>query len=55
MHFRLKYVIRDFEFGDAKIAVSDPVKTIDVVIEKRSPEEKHPEFESGQGGLCAGI
>jgi hypothetical protein len=49
MHFRLGFIIRDFEFGDAQIRVSDQAKQIDVLISKRPADETHPTWEPKQG------
>jgi hypothetical protein len=39
MYFRVRYIIRDFDFGDAQISVSDPARQIDVLISKRSSDD----------------
>src|ERR1019366_4105251 len=31
MHFRVRYIVADFEFGDSRITVLDPEKRINVV------------------------
>jgi hypothetical protein len=49
MHFRVRYIVADFEFGDSRITVLDPEKRINVVISKRSAEDTHPAFEAGDG------
>jgi len=53
MHFRARYIIRDFQFGDARINVSDPAKQIDVLISKRPSDETHPPQEPNQGVATA--
>src|ERR1700674_2906041 len=53
MYFRARYIIRDFQFGDAQISVSDPAKQIDVLISKRPGDETHPPQEPNQGVATA--
>ena len=48
MYFRLRYIIRDFEFGDAEFSVSDPAKQIEVVISKRPADKTRPKLEANQ-------
>src|SRR5207244_10886896 len=49
MYFRLRYVIAGFEFGDAEIKVSDPVKKINVVISKRPQTDINPPAAADDG------
>ena len=42
MHFRLRYITAGFEFGDAQIEVSDPVKQIRVALSKRPATDISP-------------
>jgi hypothetical protein len=53
MHFRLRYIIRGFEFGNARINVSDPARQIEIVISKRPADETHPTLEPNQGVAAA--
>jgi len=53
MYFRDRYIIRDFQFGEAQISVSDPAKQIDVLISKRPADETHPPQEPHQGVATA--
>src|ERR1700680_93595 len=53
MYFRVRYIIRDFLFGDAQISVSDPAKQIDVLISKRPSDETSPPLEQRQGVATA--
>ena len=39
VYFRLRYIISDFEFGDAQISVSDPARQINVLISKCTGDE----------------
>lgn len=49
MHFRQKYITAGFEFGDAQINVSDPVKQINVLISKRPKTDTHPPVAADDG------
>ncbi len=49
MHFRKKYITAGFEFGDAQINVSDPVKQINVLISKRPKTDTHPPLAADDG------
>jgi hypothetical protein len=42
MHFQLRYITRDFEFGDAQISVADPTRKINILLRKRTAEENPP-------------
>jgi hypothetical protein len=53
MYFRVRYIIRDFVFGDAQISVSDPARQIDVLISKRPGDETHPPLEPSRGVAIA--
>jgi hypothetical protein len=51
MYFQIRYITRDFEFGDAKISVSDPARKINILLKKRTSEEipPPPSLETGDG------
>jgi hypothetical protein len=53
MYFRLRYIIGDFEFGNAHICVSDPAKQIEVLIFKRPNDETTSPVEPNQGVATA--
>ncbi len=53
MHFRARYLIRDYDFQGAKISASDPKKRIYVQIAKRSDGETHPPLEPYQAVAVA--
>jgi hypothetical protein len=39
MHFQLRYISSDFEFGNTQISVSDPVGKMEFFLRKRLPED----------------
>jgi hypothetical protein len=53
MYFRLRYIISNFEFGDAQISVSDPARQINVLISKRTGDETIRPLELNQGVATA--
>src|ERR1035438_2707813 len=53
MHFRARYLIRNYDFQVAQISASDPKRQIDVQIAKRSDGEIHPPVEPYQAVAIA--
>jgi len=53
MYFRVRYIVRDFEFGDAQISLSDPERRLDVIISKRPGDANYPPLAANQGVATA--
>jgi hypothetical protein len=53
MYFQLRYIATDFEFGDAQISLSDPVRKIDVLLRKRVPEDALPNPLEADDGIVS--
>src|ERR1700680_1320151 len=49
MHFQLRYIMTDFDLGDAQISVTDNVKKMSIFLRKRLPEDVPPPIEHGDG------
>jgi|HubBroStandDraft_6_1064221.scaffolds.fasta_scaffold15156_1 hypothetical protein len=42
IHFEMRYITADFDFGGAQISVSDPARRMDFLLRKRIPEDAPP-------------
>src|ERR1039458_9490267 len=48
MHFQLRYITTDFDFGNRQISVSDAARKMDFLLRKRVPEDADlPPLEDG--------
>ena len=53
IHFRLRYITRDFVFDDAQIAFPDPAKRLDVLLARWVPDSRAAKAEPGDGVVTA--
>jgi hypothetical protein len=49
MHFQLRYITTDFDFGDAQISITDDAKKMSFLLRKRLPEDVPPPIDPGDG------